>query len=356
VMRKNSPQLSSSLKLKDIDPYLFGESVRNGGYTRKCLNFKDERIGNATRYRQPMVINIDCDEDMKLYRSLKHPGPIVKYRNNYYVGMRDELENSARIEKFNSKVKKDSPKDMIEYFNQIIFFEIHEEHYRAPNAKSGLIYPSCVQRKDKLSKRHIDLMRQAYFETDEDRKIEIVEDSEGAKELIEQLKKHEFNSNCDVGYIMQASRTLPINSFGRLPSDGCGVYEWFRQNSVDFSEGNHEFLRKGTMHLDEYNLIHAVFDCMDIDGYRSMRTKKRRTLIQEKCSKMAKQCSFALFRTLQDGTLAQRMDYMTFISELNNPTSQLIHTEFSDLLSYFCSLNIIIFDCDTYSHSKGSKR
>jgi len=348
--KTKTPQLSSNLRLKDIDPYLFGESVRNGGYTRKCLNFKDGRIGNRLRYRTPMVINIECEEDMNMYRSLKYPGPIVKYRNNYYVGMRDELENYDEIESFNKKSGHD--KEKIEYFNTIIFFEIHEEYYRAPNAKSGLIYPACVQRKDKLSKRHIDLMRQAYLETDEDRRIEIVEDSVGAKELINQLNKHEFNTNSDVGYIMQASRTLPINSFGRLPSDGSGVYEWFRQNSPDFVKGKREFLRKGVMHLDEYNLVHAIFDCLDFKQYRQLKTKKRVELVTDYCKKWSKCCSFGLFRTLQDGTLAQRMDYSTFINELVSPSSQLLHTEFVDLISYCLSLNIIIFDCDTYSHSK----
>ena len=350
ISKNKNPQLSSILRLKDIDTYLFAGSVRNGGYTRKCLNFKDKRLANAMRFRQPMVIDIYCEEDMKLYRSLKHPGPIVKYRNNYYVGMRDELENYEKIEKFNSTVS--SPKDTIEYFNRIIFFEIHEENYRAPNSKSGLIYPACVQRKDKLSKRHIDLMRQAFLETDEDKRIEIVAESEGATELTEQLKKHEFNRNCDVGYIMQASRTLPINSFGRLPGDGYGVYEWFRQNSVNFSEGKNEFLRKGTMHIDHFNLVHAVYDCTNNHGYRELRASKRVELVKEKCAKMSRHCSFGLFRTLHDGTLAQRTDYNSFVEQLKNPTSQLLHTEFSDLLSYCLSLNIIIFDCDTYTHSK----
>lgn len=352
LFKKKSPQLSSSLRLKDIDPYLFGESVRNGGYTRKCLNWGDDRLGNLIRYRQPMVINIDCADDMKLYRSLKHPGPIIKYRNNYYVGMRDELENFNKIEAFNKNVS--SPKDNIEYFNMIIFFEIHEDYYRAPNAKNGLIYPACVQRKDKLSKRHIDLMRQAYFETDEDRRIEIVEGSVGAKDLVSQLKKHEFSNNCDVGYIMQASRTLPINSFGRLPIDGSGVYEWFRQSSKNFCKGSNEFLRKGTMHLDEYNLVHAIFDCLNLDKYRNYNITKRSKMVKAKCLQFSKHCNFGLFRTLQDGTLAQRIDYESFIKELQNPTTQFLHTEFADLFSYCLSVNIIIFDCDTYSHSKSN--
>ena len=351
MLKKKTPQLSTSLRLKDIDPYLFGESVRNGGYTRKCLNWNDGRIGNAARYRQPMAINIDCEEDMKLYRSLKHPGPIIKYRNSYYVGMRDEIENAEKIEAFNSTA---TPKEKMEYFNTIIFFEIHEDYYRAPNAKSGLIYPACVQHKGKLSKRHIDLMRQAYYETDEDRRIEIVENSVGAKELIEQLKKHEFDNNCEVGYIMQASRTLPINSFGRLPMDGSGVYEWFRQNSKHFCKGKREFLRKGTMHLDEYNLVHAIFDCLNLDNYRSLKISKRSQLVRDTCIKWSKHCTFGLFRTLQDGTLAQRIDYPSFIAELQNPSSQLLHTEFADLLSYRLLLNIVIFDCDTYSHSKNT--
>jgi hypothetical protein len=46
------------------------------------------------------------------------------------------------------------------------------------------------------------------------------------------------------------------------------------------------------------------------------------------------------------------MDYTTFINELTEPTCQLLHTEFVDLISYCLSLNIIVFDCDTYSHSK----
>ena len=352
ICKQNTPQLTTSLRLKDIDPYLFGESVRNGGYTRKCLNFKDQRIGNAMRFRQPMVINIDCPEDMKLYRSLKYPGPIVKYRNNYYVGMRDEISNSERIEKFNKTAQ--TSKDTIEYFNTVIFFEIYEENYRAPNAKSGLIYPACVQRKERLSRRHIDLMRQAFFEKDEDRRIEIVEDSVGAKELIDQLKSHEFNINCEVGYIMQASRTLPINSFGRLPSDGSGVYEWFEQNSIDFKKGTNEFLRKGTMHVDHYNFVHAIYDCLNVDGYRDLKTDERVNVVKQRCSRISKTCSFGLFRTLQDGTLAQRIDYESFMKELVSPTTQLLHTEFSNLLSYILSVNIIIFDCDTYSHCKGN--
>lgn len=341
--RTKNPQLSSALRLKDIDPYLFGDSVRRGGYTRKCLNWKDARIGGKTRFRQPMVININCKEDMARYKSLKHPSYILKYRNNYYVGMHDELENKTQIDAYNSKIT--SSKEKIEYFNTIILFEIHEEHYRARNASAGLLYPACVQRKDRLSRRHIDLMRQAYL----DGQIEIF--GVGKDELIKQLKGHEFGNNNEVGYIMQASRTLPANSFGHLPSEGSGVYEWFRQSSTKFSKGNREFLRKGIIHNDEYNFVHAIFDSLNFNNYQSMTTTHRNNLVRNQCLKWSSVCNFALFRTLQDGTLAQRIDYKSFIKELSDPTSQLLHTEFADLFSYCLSLNIIIFDCDTYSHS-----
>lgn len=341
--KTNIPRLLTDLRLKDIDPYLFGDSVRNGGYTRKCTDWNDSTIGRK-RHKQPMVLNMDCPKDMALYNSLKYPSYIIKYRNNCFVGMRDELENKDLIEPHNSSVKSD--KERSEYFNTVILFEIHEDHYRAPNAMAGLLYPGCVRRKDRLSRRHIDLMKQAYM----DGKIEIL--GKGKDEIIRQLESHEFNSNDDVGYIMQASRTLPINSFGRLPSDGAGVYEWFRQSSIKFDKGKREFLRKGIMHDDHYNFIHAVFDSLNYKKYQSMGSqKKRKNAVKTQCIKWAKICSFGLFRTLQDGTLAQHLNYEMFINQLKDPKSQLLHTEFSDLISYCLEVNIIIFDCDTYSHS-----
>ena len=340
-------RLTGALRLKDIDPYLFGDSVKKGGYTRKCLNYKDERLGLRRRYKQPMVINMDNEEDMKMYNNLKYPSYIVKYRNNYYVGMKDELENGPQIEQYNAGCAESTDK-MIEYFNTVVFFEIHEDEYRAPNTDAGMLYPTCVQRKDRLSRRHIDLMRQAYL----DGQIEIF--GVGREELIKQLESHEFTSNAEVGYIMQASRTLSINSFGHLPSDGTWVYEWFRQGVEKFVKNNCEFLRKGTMHDDEFNFVHAVFDALDHKRYQSLTAKDRKALVRASTLRWADVCSFALFRTLQDGMLAQRYNYTSFISFLQRPTAQLLHTEFADLFGYCLSVNIVIFDCDTRSHTTSS--
>lgn len=210
-VKQTSKKMMSELRLKDIDPYLFSDSIRGGGYTRKCLNYKDGQLNFRDRYRQPMVINMENEEDMKKYNSLKYPSYIVKYRGNCYVGMMDELKNSDVIEEYNRKAEAAGTIEKIEYFNTVILFEIHEDRYRAPNTPPGLLYPACVLRKERLSRRHIDLMRQAYLNGD----IEIL--GVGKEELIKQLESHEFNNSNDVGYIMQASRKLPINNFGHLP-------------------------------------------------------------------------------------------------------------------------------------------
>ena len=353
VLKKLQEKASDSsvltaLRLKDIDPYLFSESVCKGGYTRKCSNWKDHHIGNRMRFRQPMIININNNKDMEIYNSLKKPSYIVKYRNNYYVGMKDELENASYIEEYNKKVSTD--KEKIEYFNTIIMFEIHEEKYRAPNAQAGLLYPACVRSKERLSKRHIDLMREAYL----NKEIEIF--GIGKDDLIKQLERHSPNSNGEVGYIMQATRTLPIGNHGHLPSNGSGVYEWFRQCCPNFKESEREFLRKGTVHDDKYNFIHAIFDCIDHKGYKDKNTKEKKELVEYECKKYAKYCSYGLFRTLQDGTLAQKTVFERFIGDLDNPLTDLLHSEYSDLFSYILNLNIVIMDCDTYSHSKIEKQ
>ena len=51
-----------------------------------------------------------------------------------------------------------------------------------------------------------------------------------AIDLIKQFETQNYIINNEVGYIMQASRTLPVGTHGHLPSDNTGVFEWFRQN------------------------------------------------------------------------------------------------------------------------------
>lgn len=81
------------------------------------------------------------------------------------------------------------------------------------------------------------------------------------------------------------------------------MYEWFKQNCADKSE----YLRKGTMHDDEYNFIHAVFDALNYKQYRSMMIQQRRDLVMCSLRRWSKMCSFGLFRTLHDGTLGKHI-------------------------------------------------
>ena len=360
--KTKTPKTTGQLRLKDIDPYLFADSVRKGGYSRKCSDFKDDQLQGRIRYKQPTIINMDNEEDMKLYNSLKYPSYIVKYRNNCYVGMLDELRNADVIEEHNRKAQ-ETKSEKFEYYNTVILFEIHEEKYRAPNSDPGLLYPSCVKRKSRLSKRHLDLMRQAYL----DGEIEIL--GHGKDELIKQFETHNYIINNEVGYIMQASRTLPVGTHGHLPSDNTGVFEWFRQNCYlsknknknekQKSETKMEFLRKGIIHDDPFNFVHAIFDALNFKNYQSLLINQRKDIVKQYCRRWGELCTFGLFRTLQDGTLAQRFSYNDFISALlfhsDSSINHLYHTEFSDLFGYFLNVNIIVFDCDVMIHNISEK-
>lgn len=146
----------SFTSLKDGNPGLFRDSARKGGYSRKSQNHPDDRLKTKDgksrhRYRQPVIIDWNNEEDRKVYYSLKNPGWVLESMGVCYAAMRDELENGAAIEEYNRK----HPNNKIDYFNKLVMFEIYEEDYLADDAELGLLWPVCQQSKTKLSRRHL---------------------------------------------------------------------------------------------------------------------------------------------------------------------------------------------------------
>lgn len=336
----------SFTSLKDGNPGLFRDSARKGGYSRKSQNHRDDRLldkngKHRQRYRQPVIIDWNNPKDQEMYYSLKHPSWVLESMGVFYAAIRDELENGDAIEEYNTK----HPNNKIDYFNKLVMFEIYEEDYLSDDAQSGLIWPVCQQSKTKLSRRHLDAMRPAY--QNGTLKIHGVD----ADVLKRELENPLYIMDNEVGYIMKTSRTLPINGYGRLLQDKSGMFEWFRQHTINFKLGFNEYLRKGTIHDDEYNIFHAVVDALNIDQYQTKTFEQKRKITQTFVQKCVSGLSVRMFRVLENGTLATKITYDNFIEELRNPCEKLLHTSVLDMLCRITKTNIVVFDNDARSDS-----
>jgi hypothetical protein len=224
-------------------------------------------------------------------------------------------------------------------------FEIYEEDYLADDAELGLLWPVCQQSKTKLSRRHLDAMRPAY--QNGTLKIHGVD----ADVLKKELENPQYIMDNEVGYIMKTSRTLPINGYGRLPQDKSGLFEWFRQHTSNFKLSNVEYLRKGTIHDDDYNIFHAVVDALNFGGYQTKTFEQKHQITRNFIEKCINELSIRLFRVLENGTLATKISYENFLKELRDPNDKLLHTTVLDLLCRVTKTNIAIFDNDAKTDS-----
>lgn len=331
----------SFTSLKDGNPSLFRDSARKGGYSRKSQNHRDDRLKDnkgvsRQRYRQPVIIDWNNPEDQKMYYGLKHQSWVLESMGVFYAAIRDEIENGEAIESYNDS----NPNNKIDYFNKLVMFEIYEESYLADDAELGLLWPVCQQSKTKLSRRHLDAMRPAY--QNGTLKIHGVD----ADILKKELENPQYIMDNEVGYIMKTSRTLPINGYGHLPQDKSGLFEWFRQHTLNFKNNTCEYLRKGTIHDDPYNIFHAVVDALNIGRYqtKSFEEKCKETVtFVERC---VSELTIRMFRVLENGTLATKISFTDFIQELKNPQDKILHTTVLELLCRFTKTNIVIFDND----------
>jgi hypothetical protein len=353
---ENSVKSTKDLKL--FDRYLFKQATKRGGFTRSCTDPKSVRgvLGIIRDYKRPVPLNLNLKHDRELYEKCKHKKPILRYRNNDYACINDELQNAKVIEEYNSRCT--NPKQKIKYYNMPFLTEIDPEKY-LNNPNETLYFPCCEMQKEKLCIKKLDVLRKVYKKGE----IEIL--GEGAEEWLKLIQdEEEVRDGSIIHYVIKSYSSLSLHHFAHLPAPQ--FYHFVKQQTPNFKRNRMEYIRKGVV-PGYYQILHACFELVNYGGnYRTTSVQKKKDLVTNFIDRHLTYFNFSNYRRLFN-YFHEPVSYEEWLHKIFNQTSDtpLNHTYLSGLLSNILGVNFIVFDYQighpavicksSYIHSQNKK-
>ena len=323
--------IPTQISYKDLDPYLYKDAIRGGGYTRQCLNFNYKTLHKEIRRRKvPRILY--TEKDFKLYHDLpkEHKRYALMYRGNCYAAIDDYIENNEVIEEYNAKyVKEEKKKES--YLNTVVLFEIQAK-YR-DGTQEELFYPLCVRATSGLpSLKHQYILKKLIDKGE----IQLLHSD--AKSVMKKLENNEKLKRGDViHYVSKFEGKLLADIYAFLPERLLYFLRSLNQFPAMNSSSNHKVLRKG---VQKGSFVHAVFECCD-PQYRKLISDKKVVKVNLCVDNLRKYQSYFRFRWSSFGILTKEMSYDSFL----NGFVEKCHSDYRftiDLFSEIFDKNIIV--------------
>lgn len=315
----------TQISYKDLDPYLFKEAVKKGGFTRQCLNYKDKNLHKPIRRRKvPRILY--TQKDFKTYNNLPddHKRYVVQYRGNQYAAIDDYIYNHELIDEYNQKVDKTKKKES--YLNTVVLFEIQQK-YR-DGTQEELFYPLCVRAKSGLpSLRHQYILKKLLDRGE----IKLMyADANIMKKKLENNEK--LKKGDTIHYVSKFEGKLLADIYAYLPSK----LEYFLVSLPNFPKKK-IVLRKGVW---KGSFVHAVFECCD-QKYRQLSSDYKEDYVENHLKEFQKYQSFFRYRWYSYGILSKEINYLQFKKDFIEKS----HTDYRfiiDFLSEIFNVNIFV--------------